>query len=89
MLLQVIKAQTKWIVRIIKEEEEEEEEEEDNWYSSQAKTDSHRSKPFQSGLNRLPPFQAISVRPKPTSSIPMHSSQAKTDFLRPIHSSQV
>jgi hypothetical protein len=38
------------------------------------------SRSFQSGQNQLPPFQAIPVRPKPTSSIPSHSSQAKTNF---------
>jgi hypothetical protein len=72
-------------------------------YSSPAKTDFFHSKPFQSGKNRLSPFQDISVwqkiisfipgysvRPRLTSSIPSHSSQAKTDFLnsKPFRSTQ-
>jgi hypothetical protein len=59
-------------------------------HSSQAKTDFLISKPFQSGQNQLPPFQAIPVRPKLTSSIPGHSRQAKTDFLysKPFQSGQ-
>jgi hypothetical protein len=36
---------------------------------------------FQSSQNQLLTFQVIPVRPKPTSSILSHSSQAKIDFL--------
>jgi hypothetical protein len=72
-------------------------------HSSQAKTDllnsmSSRqvkiyflpSQPFNSSQNQLPPFQAIPVRPKLTSSIPGYSRQAKTDFLhfKPFQSGQ-
>jgi hypothetical protein len=39
------------------------------------------SKLFQPGQNQLTLFQAIAVRPKPTSSVPSHSSQAKTNYL--------
>jgi hypothetical protein len=50
-------------------------------HSSPGKTDFLYSTPFQSGQNRLPPFQAIPVEPKLTSSIPSYSNQATTDFL--------
>jgi hypothetical protein len=58
-------------------------------HSGQAKTDFLHSNPFQSGQNRLPPFQpgqlpscqAFLFKPKPTSSILSNSSHAKTDFL--------
>jgi hypothetical protein len=47
-------------------------------------------KPFQSSQNLLPPFQAIPVRPKPSSFIPSHFSEAKTNFLhsKPFQSGQ-
>jgi hypothetical protein len=57
---------------------------------SQAKINCPYSKPFHSGQKRLPPFQAILVMPKPTSSISSHSSQTKTDFChsKPFQSVQ-
>jgi hypothetical protein len=57
-------------------------------FFSRGKTYFLHSKPFQSGQNLLPPFQAIPVRPNPTFPIPSHSSRAKNDFL-PSHSSLV
>jgi hypothetical protein len=50
-------------------------------HSSHAKTDFLHSKPFHSRQNRLPRFQAVTVRPKPISSIPSHSSLEKSIFL--------
>jgi hypothetical protein len=43
---------------------------------------------LQSGQNQLPPFQALRGTPKPASSIPSRSSQAKTHYFyfRPFHS---
>jgi hypothetical protein len=61
-----------------------------SFHYNRAKTDLFYSKPLQSGQKQLPPFQAITVMPKPTSSIPSHYSQAKTDLLnsKPFQSSQ-
>jgi hypothetical protein len=56
-------------------------------HSSQANTDILHSKPFHSGQNQLPPFQAIPVWPKEVSSIPLHSSRAKMGFFPTSHSS--
>jgi hypothetical protein len=45
-----------------------------------AQTKFYHSKPFKSGQNRLPLFQAIPVRPKPISSITSLSSPAKIKY---------
>jgi hypothetical protein len=55
---------------------------------TQVKIDFLPSKLFQSGLNQLPPFQDIAVRPKLTSSIPGHYRQAKPTSFIPSRSSQ-
>jgi hypothetical protein len=52
---------------------------------SQTKTNFCNSNLFQSGKNRLPPFQAIPVRPKAVSSIPLYSSQAPMGFFPTSH----
>jgi hypothetical protein len=59
-------------------------------HSSQAKNDFLHSKPFQSGQNRLPPFQRLPVGPETTSYIPSLHSQAKTELLhsKPFKSGQ-
>jgi hypothetical protein len=46
----------------------------------QAGTDFRHVNPVVLGQNRLPTFQAIQVRPAPTSFIPSHFCPAKTDF---------
>jgi hypothetical protein len=50
--------------------------------SRRDKIDFSHKKEFRSGQIWLPPFQAISLRPKPTSSIPSPFSQATTAFLK-------
>jgi hypothetical protein len=54
------------------------------------KTDFLHSKPFQSSQSPFPPFQALPVGPKFTSSFPSRSSRAKTDFFysKPFQSGQ-